>query len=147
MFYNTATTGQTAGPIDISGSAVVNLIAPSSGTYQGIAFFQQHGLANGATISNSGTGNITGTYYFPDAPFAFTGNTATAVTAAFVASTITIGGSSSLTNDSTGKITGLAKTSVGVIPVTHSAQFTNNSRAASILVAARCVFPQARQTR
>ncbi len=115
FIYNTVTTGQTAGPVSIQGSGVVNLIAPSSGTYQGIAFFQDRTLSNAATIANSGTGNITGTYYFKDAAFNFTGNTASAVTAAFVASTVVVSGSSSLTNDTTGKLTGLAKTSIGLI--------------------------------
>jgi hypothetical protein len=115
FIYNTATAGQTAGAVSINGSATVNLVAPNSGTYQGIAFFQDRTLATAANIGNSGTGNITGTYYFPDAAFNFTGATASATTAAFVASTITITGSSTLSNDVTGKLTGLAKTSVTVI--------------------------------
>jgi hypothetical protein len=115
FIYNTATGGHTAGPVTIGGSAVVNLIAPSSGTYQGIAFFQDHGLTTAASISNAGTGNITGTYYFPNAPFSFDGSATGVTTAAFVASTVTVTGSSSLVNDSTGKLTGLAKTSVGLI--------------------------------
>jgi Putative Flp pilus-assembly TadE/G-like len=115
FIYNTATSGHTAGSVSIQGSATVNLVAPNSGPYQGIAFFQDRSLQNAATIANSGSGNITGTYYFPDAPFSFTGNTQSAVTAAFIASTVTVSGSSSLTNDTTGKLTGLAKTTVGVM--------------------------------
>ncbi len=110
MIYNTATGGETAGGVSIVGNATVNLTAPDSGTYQGIAFFQDRSLSNAATIANSATGIITGTYYFYDAPFSFTGNTATAVTAAFVASTITIAGSSTLNADVTGSVTGLART-------------------------------------
>ena len=115
FIYNTATSGHSAGPVSVQGSGTLNLVAPSSGTYQGIAFFQDRSLANVATIANSGTGNITGTYYFPDAAFNFTGATAAATTAAFVANTITVSGSSSLTNDSSGRLTGLAKTSVSVL--------------------------------
>jgi Putative Flp pilus-assembly TadE/G-like len=106
--YNTAGTGQTAGGVSIVGNATVNLTAPTSGTYMGIAFFQDPALTNTATIANSATGVITGTYYFPSAAFNFTGNTATAVTAAFVASTMTIAGSSTLNADVTGSTTGLA---------------------------------------
>jgi hypothetical protein len=115
FIYNTATGGHTAGGVSIGGSATVNLVAPSSGTYEGIAFFQDRLLPNAASIANSGTGNITGTYYFPDAAFSFTGNTAAATTAAFVASTVTVTGSSSLTNDTTGRFTGLAKTTIAVM--------------------------------
>ncbi len=115
FIYNTATAGHTAGAVSIQGSGTVNLVAPNSGTYQGIAFFQDRALSNTATIANSGTGNIIGTYYFYDAAFNFTGATAAATTAAFVANTITVSGSSSLTNDSSGKLTGLAKTSVAVL--------------------------------
>ena len=103
------------GSVSIQGSGTVNLVAPSSGTYQGIAFFQDRALSNTATIANSGTGNIIGTYYFYDAAFNFTGATAAATTAAFVANTVTVTGSSSLINDATGRFTGLAKTSVAVM--------------------------------
>lgn len=113
--YNTASGGQTAGSVSIQGSGTVNLIAPSSGTYQGIAFFQDRALTNAATIANSGSGNITGTYYFKAAAFSFTGSTASAVTAAFVASTVTVTGSSSLVNDAAGRFTGLAHTTIALM--------------------------------
>jgi hypothetical protein len=115
MIYNTVSAGQTAGSVSIGGNARVDLTAPGTGTYSGIAFFQDRSMANAANISNSANGTITGTYYFYDAPFSFTGNTATATTAAFVASTITVTGSSNLSNDSTGKLTGLARTTVAVM--------------------------------
>ena len=45
MFYNTGVSGYTAAPITITGSAsVVNMSAPTSGTYQGIAFFQDRSV-------------------------------------------------------------------------------------------------------
>jgi hypothetical protein len=117
MFYNTATSGNTPKPISITGSAVVNLTAPNSGTYQGIAFYQDRTLtySTANTIANSGTGNITGTYYFPTTAFNFTGNTSTPVYAAFVAKTIAITGSSSLKNDTTGTYTGLTSSKATLI--------------------------------
>ncbi len=115
MIYNAVSNGQTAGSVSIGVNARVDLIAPSLGTYSGIAFFQQHSMQNPANISNSALGTITGTYYFPDAPFSFTGNTTTATTAAFIASTITVVGSSNLLNDTTGKLTGLSHTTIAVM--------------------------------
>ena len=117
MFYLTATSGHTAGPVSITGSAIVNLTAPNSGTYQGVAFYQDRNVSYAAanSIANSGSGNITGTYYFPTTAFNFTGASAAATKAAFVVNTLTITGSSSLSNDSTGTYTGLAKTQATLI--------------------------------
>jgi hypothetical protein len=117
MFYNTGVNGQIAGPITISGGAVVNQSAPSSGPYQGIAFFQDRSITYAASnsISNGATGNITGTFYFPTTDFQFQGNTDSAVYAAFIANTITISGNSSLKSDPTGAYTGLPKTNVSLI--------------------------------
>jgi hypothetical protein len=69
MFYNTATSGHTAGPITITVSGAVTLSAPTSGTYQGLAFFQDRSItySSANSISDAGTGNITGTFYFPTA--------------------------------------------------------------------------------
>ncbi len=49
------------------------------------------------------------------AAFNFTGSTASATTAAFVASTVTVTGSSSLVNDAAGRFTGLAHTTVALM--------------------------------
>ncbi len=117
MFFNTASGGQVAGPVAVTGNGTVSLTAPNSGTYQGIAFFQDRLINYAAvnTISNSGTGSITGTYYFPTTAFNFTGNTATAVSSAFIAYTMTLGGSCTLQSDTTGSLTGLARASAGMI--------------------------------
>jgi hypothetical protein len=107
---NTAVGSYTIGAVSITGNPVVTLSAPTSGTYEGIVFFQDRTYSTAATIANSSTGNITGSYYFPDANFSFTGNVDTPTYAAFIAKTITIAGSSTLKNDSTGSYTGLAQT-------------------------------------
>lgn len=112
MFYNTGSAGHTIAPISITGSGIVNMSAPGSGVYKGIAFFQDRTLTYPThnSIANSGSGNITGTYYFPTTGFDFTGSTASAVYAAFVASTVSVTGSSTLKNDPTGTYTGLTRT-------------------------------------
>lgn len=80
-FYNTLTAGKSSGPIDFffdvfSGSGV-NFTAPTSGTYEGILFFQDPANTQTATIIGSPHWSTTleGTYYFPKATvdFAFDG--------------------------------------------------------------------------
>ena len=116
-FYNTATGSNSIAPINITGAATVNLSAPTSGPLQGVVFFQDRNLpyTSANTISNSATGSITGVYYFPKSTFSFTGNTTTATYAAFIADKVTINGSSTLQNDTTGTFTGLAKTKTTLI--------------------------------
>ena len=117
MFYNTKTGSNTIAPVSITGNVIVTLSAPTSGAYQGVVFFQDRNLtyASANTIANSSTGVITGVYYFPTTAFNFTGNTSTATKAAFIAQTVAITGSSTLLNDTTGSLTGLAKTTATLI--------------------------------
>lgn len=98
----------TAGAISGGGSGVMNLSAPNSGTYQGMLFMQDRNQTTAASFGNSAQMNVTGTFYFPAAGVSLTGNEATAIYAAFVASSLTISGSSALKQDSTGQYTGLA---------------------------------------
>jgi hypothetical protein len=114
MFYNTGSSGHSAGSINISGSSNVTLSAPNSGTYMGITFFQDRAVTQGGTIS-SGTGNISGTYYFPNAAFTFSGSASGAATSAFVVDTLNISGNASLNNDPTGTVTGLGGSPVGLV--------------------------------
>jgi hypothetical protein len=109
MFYNTATSSETIGPVSITGNPVVTLSAPNSGTYEGVVFYQDRTQTYAAvnTIANSSTGIITGTYYFPTTAFSFTGNVSTPIYEAFIAQTISITGSSSLESDASGTYTGL----------------------------------------
>lgn len=117
FFYNTGDSTHAIAPVSITGSGIANLSAPSSGTYKGVVFYQDRTrtYTTHNSISNSGAGNITGTYYFPTTGFDFTGNTQAATYAAFVANTVTVSGSSTLRNDSTGAYTGLSKTASTLI--------------------------------
>ncbi len=112
--YITSDSNNPAGGLNFTGNATVNLTAPTSGTYQGIVFFQDQ-LANAATIANSANGTITGTYYFPKAALSLTGNVQIATTAAFIVGTLTVTGSSTLSNDPTGKLTGLNRSYAGLL--------------------------------
>jgi hypothetical protein len=80
-FYNTQASGKTGGPIHFTFSVLsgtgVNFTAPTSGTYEGILFFQDPSNTQTAQIIGSPDWNTTleGTYYFPRATvqFAFDG--------------------------------------------------------------------------
>ena len=115
MFYNTATGSHTIAPISLTGSSVTTLTAPASGTYRGVVFFQDRNLTYATANSVSGTADITGTYYFPTTSFSYSGNSSTAVKAAFVVNTLSMGGNSSIEQDGVGGVTGLARTTATLI--------------------------------
>ncbi len=108
--FNTGQSGQTASPISNTGSSVMNLTAPNSGTYQGMLFVQDRNLTYSGTNSFTGSTNsvLTGTLYFPSTKIAYAGASTTGSYTAIVAKTISFTGNSSLKNDPTGTYTGLA---------------------------------------
>jgi hypothetical protein len=67
-----AGTGLTS--VNISGNASVTLTPPTSGTYQGIALFQDRGSSASITISGNGVFNATGTVYAAGAKVTLSGN-------------------------------------------------------------------------
>jgi hypothetical protein len=65
--YNAPSAGQPGG-INVSGQSSISLSPPTSGPYQGITFFQARASNTPATVSGqSGTTNISGTFYFAGA--------------------------------------------------------------------------------
>jgi Putative Flp pilus-assembly TadE/G-like len=89
-----------AGAVTITGTQPMNLSAPTSGTYNGILFFQQRGDANAFTVTGTGNLNLTGIFYIPSASVLLTGTGNATYNAAFVAKQLqsTGTGSVSLTN-------------------------------------------------
>lgn len=72
-FYNVGPTGAVSVVEPLSGGSLIalsnlSLSAPTSGTYAGILFFQQHGVTSSASFVASllGAGTISGAFYFPD---------------------------------------------------------------------------------
>lgn len=117
-FFNTAQSGYVAGPIAIGGNATATLSAPTSGTYKGILFYQDRNVSYSSpnTFSNSATTVMTGTFYFPTTAVTYTGNVSAApVYEAFIAATMSITGSSTFKNDTSGNYTGLATNINGLI--------------------------------
>ncbi len=92
-----------------SGASTVTLSAPTTGTYDGVLFYQDRSLtpATGASFGNSANVSLTGTLYFPTTGVTFSGATATNSTMAIVADKLSISGSASIKYDPTGQKTGL----------------------------------------
>ncbi|HLY05640.1 MAG TPA: hypothetical protein VKR31_07825 [Rhizomicrobium sp.] len=98
----------TGGTVAISGSAVVNLTAQTSGTYAGILFFgSRAGNTSNNNISGSSNSTITGALYFPTQQVTFSGgsNTPSACTEV-IGDKITISGTAYLGDSCAG--TGVA---------------------------------------
>jgi hypothetical protein len=60
--------------ISVSGQGVVNLSAPTSGPFKGVAFFQDPASGNPASFSGQADVTIAGVFYAPAAPVSITGN-------------------------------------------------------------------------
>jgi Flp pilus assembly protein TadG len=63
-------------PTDNGGSGTLDFMAPTSGTWKGIAFYQNPNLTSGLDFTYAGntpTWNITGAVYFPNASVGFSG--------------------------------------------------------------------------
>ena len=96
-FYDTSSSGHTYGPISITGSATLNLSAPTAaGPLQGILFFQDPaepvGTA-GSTVTGSSSSNMNGVFYFPTTSLSYTGSGTSTGYTSFVAYSLTLTGS------------------------------------------------------
>ena len=109
-FYSTSN-GYAAGPLLISGQPTVNIKAPSSGTYQGIFYMQDHNICPSTTHTVNGNTNIqiNGTIYlhctnstYVAQNILYTGESTTGYYSALVVDTIQINGMSNLVLDPTG---------------------------------------------
>ena len=76
VVYNTTSDTYAAGPVRIDGLGAVLLTAPTSGTYQGISFFQNRGLTQPVTLVGRGQTTVSGLVYAARAPVALTGTAA-----------------------------------------------------------------------
>jgi hypothetical protein len=107
--FLTGQNGFTAAGMQLVGDSITNLSAPSSGPYQGVLFYQDPGVSyvSANSFANSATLNATGTFYFKTTALSFSGNVAGSKIG-LVVSTLSIGGSSTFNQDTTGTYTGLA---------------------------------------
>jgi len=100
LFYNTANSGYGYGPISFSGGTSETLSAPTTGTWAGILFFQDRGIAAGAASSFSGGAMavLNGTLYFPTTNLSYSGGSGTAYTI-LVSKQISFSGGATLNSD------------------------------------------------
>ena len=105
MFYLTGSSPT----VIASGASIVNFTAPTSGTYQGILFYQDRTIASAsnAQFGNSAAVTFSGTLYFPKSTVTFSGAAETSSNMAVVADKVTFAGSSNITYDPMGLKTGL----------------------------------------
>ena len=102
-FFNTGTKSS-FGTINVTGGSAATLSAPTSGTYNGILFYEvdDASITGGAntknTISGGSTGAFTGAMYFPTTNLIFSGGASNPDCTEIVADTITISGASSVNN-------------------------------------------------
>jgi hypothetical protein len=62
-----------SGAFSFQGGGIINLSAPTSGTYAGIVMYQDRSNTNTISIANGTTTTITGTFYAPGAAINFAG--------------------------------------------------------------------------
>ena len=95
----------------VNGSAVINMVAPTSGTTSGIAMFQQRTTCTGngsnscnANLAGGGTQNINGAIYFPNNAISYSGGSSTAgyQCTQLIADTITFAGGSTFASQCQG---------------------------------------------
>ncbi len=93
-FYLTGTSSSFKG-VSITGGTDSELIAPTSGTYNGVLFYQDRSITSSSSGANSniagGSGTaIEGTLYFPTTGLTYSGNSADSAYTILVANTVTI---------------------------------------------------------
>jgi len=86
------------GSLTFSNGASFNLSAPTSGTYDGILFYQNRSNATTASIQGGTTSTFAGILYFPDAKISISGGSNTAMYASIVAGSLTCTGGITLRN-------------------------------------------------
>jgi len=91
----TSVTFFTEGSTTVSGSGSMTLEAPTSGTYNGIVFYQPANDSKSISISGSGSMTLEGIVYAPDSPLTITGSGSNNVYTDFIVDSLTLTGSGS----------------------------------------------------
>ncbi len=105
----------TSGGVTIANGETVNLSAETSGTYQGVLFFQDKLDTTAASFAGGAAMQLTGSLYFPGARLSYSNGTASGGYVAIVAKQVYFVGGTNLQFDSTGQKTGLFSKSVALV--------------------------------
>ena len=84
-----------------SGNVGLNITAPTSGAYDGMALWLQRGDSTGLTLSGNSTTSFNGILYAPSSPLTFSGTTPLSMTADLIVSNMTFSGTTNITNYTT----------------------------------------------
>jgi len=103
-----------AGTVDIANGAHVTLSAQTSGTYEGILFFQDRTISSpgSSTFAGGSTMNLTGSLYFPKAEL-YVNNGSTTQTEALIVGSVDFQGGGTFKQATSGSQTGLVTTTPG----------------------------------
>jgi len=85
-----------SGSVNIGNNASLTFTAPTTGTYDGILFFQDRADTNAASIQGGASSSLTGILYFPAAALSIGNGSSSTITSPLIASTITLVGGSTL---------------------------------------------------
>jgi hypothetical protein len=96
--------GPNAGPAVATGSNS-SFVAPTTGTYAGIVFFQDRSNTTAASVGGSNAA-VVGALYFPKAQLTYLGSNASSAYTLLVANTIVFSGSNSTLNDNYSSLPG-----------------------------------------
>ena len=102
LIYNTYTDANPMGAMSVAGNGAINLSAATSGTYQGIVFFQDRNSDLGVSITGNGSTQVGGIFYAPAATVSISGNgssTSNVLGGGILANKIAVSGNSSFTID------------------------------------------------
>jgi Flp pilus assembly protein TadG len=91
-----------AGSISLSGQGSLTISAPTSGTYQGIAIYQDRADTNGVSLVGGSTLDVSGVIYAPAANVSLSGNSGSStVNTTIVANTLSLNGTTSFKHGAT----------------------------------------------
>jgi hypothetical protein len=92
----TGVTFYTTGATDVSGGRVLMLSAPTSGTYNGLLFFQSRSDFRGMSFSGSTGSDVRGIIYAPKAALSYSGSSGASFYTDLVVDSVTITGNSTI---------------------------------------------------
>ena len=89
------------GSLSLTGSGALTVSAPTSGTYDGILFFEDSADTNAMTVTGSGSSVVQGIFYAPSASLSMTGSSGSSFNADLVVNALTMTGSGNMSNYAT----------------------------------------------
>ena len=97
------------GGVSMAGGATVNLTAPSTGTWQGVLFYQDRANTTASTLVGGTAQLMNGILYFPSSTLTYTGGSSTAaMNTTIISDKLSLVGNSYITAAASSPYTGSA---------------------------------------